>query len=205
MTALTLVFFFVASHVLPYVPTVLASTLVLFLGIELTFEAVWQSAKTLTFTEWLIVFATLIACTFLGFAEGFGVGIGAATVLYLLLGAVDTVSPSRENFDQRSNSTSRKPPLLSSTKRPTAPDIRRWHTVRGSVSVRTRHRGLAFIASISKTRLHLRNLRMLPCQDITSNHDIQKTSAIGISPRSRYSFLRDTFVSTVDGIDHVQL
>ncbi len=98
MTALTLVFFFVASQVLPYVPTVLASTLVLFLGIELMFEAVWESAKTLAFTEWLIMMATLIACTFLGFAEGFGVGIGAATVLYFLLGAVDTVSPSREVF-----------------------------------------------------------------------------------------------------------
>lgn len=98
MTALTLVFFFVASRVLPYVPTVLASTLVLFLGIELTLEAVWQSAKTLACTEWLVMMVTLIACTFLGFAAGFGVGIGAATVLYLLLGAVDTVSQPQEVF-----------------------------------------------------------------------------------------------------------
>ena len=74
-----------------YVPTVLASTLVLFLGIELTLEAVWESAKTLQFIEWLVVITTLIACTFLGYAIGFGVGIGAAIVAYLFLGVRDTV------------------------------------------------------------------------------------------------------------------
>jgi len=77
--------------VIPYVPTVLASTLVLFLGIELTSEAVWESAKTLTFTEWLVVVVTLNACAFLGFAPGFGVGVGAATVVYLFWGFLDTV------------------------------------------------------------------------------------------------------------------
>lgn len=69
----------------------LASTLVLFLGIELTSEAVCESAKTLQFTEWLVVMITLIACTFLGYAIGFGVGIGAATVVYLIWGVLDTV------------------------------------------------------------------------------------------------------------------
>jgi len=72
---------------------VLASTLVLFLGIELTLEAVWESAKTYQFTEWLVVMTTLIACTFLGYAIGFGVGIGAAIVIYLFWGVRDTVDP----------------------------------------------------------------------------------------------------------------
>ncbi len=91
VTILTFVFFLVSSLVIPYVPTVLASTLVLFLGIELTLEAVWESAKTHHFTEWLVVMTTLIACTFLGYAVGFGVGIGAATVIYLFWGFRDTV------------------------------------------------------------------------------------------------------------------
>ncbi|KAL8813190.1 MAG: hypothetical protein Q9200_000457, partial [Gallowayella weberi] len=94
VTALMVAFFFVASKVLPYVPTVLASSLVLFLGIELTLEAVWESAKTSTVAEWLVMMTTLIACTFLGFAPGFGVGIGAATLLYALTGALDTRATS---------------------------------------------------------------------------------------------------------------
>ncbi len=70
----------------------LASALVLFLGIELLLEAVWESAKTLLWLEWSIVVGTLMACTFLGFAEGFGVGIGAAIVVYFVYGVVDSVS-----------------------------------------------------------------------------------------------------------------
>lgn len=92
VTALTFVFFFISSLVLPYVPTILASVLVLFLGIELTLEAVWESSKTLSFAEWLVVVTTLIACAFLGFAPGFGVGIGAAGVLYIFWSISDTVS-----------------------------------------------------------------------------------------------------------------
>ena len=34
---------------------------------------------------------TIIACTFLGFAIGFGVGIGFAVLVYLLWGIRDTV------------------------------------------------------------------------------------------------------------------
>lgn len=88
-----------------YVPTVLASTLVLFLGIELTLEAVWESAKTLQFTEWLVVMTTLIACTILGYAIGFGVGIGAATVVYLFWGVRDTVGLSDALYMMRESLT----------------------------------------------------------------------------------------------------
>ncbi len=78
---------------IPYVPTILASNLVLFLGIELTLDAVWESAKVLQLTEWLVVMTTVIACTFLDYPTGFGVGIGAALVVYLFLGIRDTVGP----------------------------------------------------------------------------------------------------------------
>ena len=91
VTGLTLGFFFISYLVLPYVPTVLASTLVLFLGIELTLEAVWESAKTLVLAEWLVVMTTLIACIFMGYAPGFGIGVAAAAVVYLFWGIMDTV------------------------------------------------------------------------------------------------------------------
>ncbi|KAL8654946.1 MAG: hypothetical protein Q9210_001189 [Variospora velana] len=90
VTCLTLGFLFISSIVLPYVPTVLASTLVLFLGIELIMEAVWESTKSLPLAEWVVVMTTLIACIFLGYAPGFGVGVAAAALIYLLFGVVDT-------------------------------------------------------------------------------------------------------------------
>ncbi|KAF9467786.1 sulfate transporter family-domain-containing protein [Collybia nuda] len=90
VTGLTCILFFTSSLLLPYVPTVLASALVLFLGIELLLEAVWESAQTLVLLEWGVVMTTLFACTFLGFAEGFGVGIGTATAVYLVYGVVDS-------------------------------------------------------------------------------------------------------------------
>ncbi|KDQ59289.1 hypothetical protein JAAARDRAFT_57211 [Jaapia argillacea MUCL 33604] len=90
VTLLTFILFLTSSLLLPYVPTVLASALVLFLGIELLSEAVWEAAKTLVLLEWSVVMATLLACTFLGFAEGFGVGIATATVVYLAYGVVDS-------------------------------------------------------------------------------------------------------------------
>ena len=83
VTALTVVLFFVSSCILPYVPTILASTLVLFLGIELMTEAMWSSAKSLLWCEWTVVMGTLLACTFVGFAPGFGIGIALALIMHL--------------------------------------------------------------------------------------------------------------------------
>ena len=91
VTVVTFVFFLVSTFVIPYVPTVLASSLVLFLGIELASEALWESTKTLQFAEWLVVLATVLACTFLGYAKGFGVGLGAAALQFLFWGFLDTV------------------------------------------------------------------------------------------------------------------
>ncbi|RYN15979.1 hypothetical protein AA0116_g12652 [Alternaria tenuissima] len=66
----TLVFFFISSRVLPYVPTIQASALVLFIGTELTLQALWESTASLTCCEWIDVAGTTIACASLGFAPG---------------------------------------------------------------------------------------------------------------------------------------
>ncbi|KAJ7036917.1 hypothetical protein C8F04DRAFT_457262 [Mycena alexandri] len=91
--ALSIALFFTAGLLLPYVPTILASVFVLFIGIELFLEAMWEASKTLTWMEYGVVVSTLVACTFLGFAQGFGVGIGAATFVYFMYGVID--SPAR--------------------------------------------------------------------------------------------------------------
>ncbi|KAF2653097.1 hypothetical protein K491DRAFT_21363 [Lophiostoma macrostomum CBS 122681] len=83
VTALTAGVFFFISYILPYIPTILAATLVIFLGIELTMEAVWKAPQQLTFCEFIVVLATVLACTFLGFVIGVGTGLGAALVLQL--------------------------------------------------------------------------------------------------------------------------
>jgi len=88
---LTFVLYLTSSLLLPYVPAVLASAMVLFIGMELLLEAVWESSQTFVFLEWCIVMSTLLASTLLGFAEGFGIGIGTAAVVYLIYGVVDSV------------------------------------------------------------------------------------------------------------------
>ena len=90
--ALTIVLFFFSSLILPYIPTILASTLVLFLGIELMTEALWESTKTLLWCEWIVVLGTLVACTFVGFAPGFGIGIALAMVMHVGWSTLDSVS-----------------------------------------------------------------------------------------------------------------
>jgi MFS superfamily sulfate permease-like transporter len=59
----------------------------MFLGIKLFLEAIWEVPKTLAWMAYVIVLATLGACVCLGFAEGFGVGIVAAAVVYLTYGS----------------------------------------------------------------------------------------------------------------------
>ncbi|KAF2035003.1 hypothetical protein EK21DRAFT_107635 [Setomelanomma holmii] len=83
VTAFSIALFFLSAFLLPYVPTILAATLVLFLGIELIIEALWDALWSLLLWEWAVVLSTVIACTFLGFAPGVGVGIAAALLLQL--------------------------------------------------------------------------------------------------------------------------
>ncbi|KNG46179.1 hypothetical protein TW65_07075 [Stemphylium lycopersici] len=86
----TLAFFFVSFRVLPYVPTIQASALVLFIGIELTLEALWESTASLNCCEWATVTGTTLACTFLGFAPGVGVGLAIVVLLQFCYHVVDT-------------------------------------------------------------------------------------------------------------------
>ncbi|KAF2727544.1 hypothetical protein EJ04DRAFT_594717 [Polyplosphaeria fusca] len=83
VTAFTVALFFVSSYLLPYIPTILAATLVLFLGIELMIEALWDAPQSLLIWEWAVVLGTVIACTFIGFAPGVGIGIGMALLVQL--------------------------------------------------------------------------------------------------------------------------
>ncbi|KIJ65790.1 hypothetical protein HYDPIDRAFT_27023 [Hydnomerulius pinastri MD-312] len=88
---LTIVLFFVSSLILPYIPTILASTLVLFLGIELMAEALFESIKSLLWCEYAVVLGTLLACTFVGFAPGFGIGLGLAMIMHFGWSAIDSM------------------------------------------------------------------------------------------------------------------
>ncbi|KAF3031139.1 hypothetical protein E8E12_000454 [Didymella heteroderae] len=72
---ITFAFLFLSSRVLPYVPTIMASTLVLFIGIELVLDALWASTKHLLWYEWIVVLGTTIGCSVLGFVPGIGVGL----------------------------------------------------------------------------------------------------------------------------------
>lgn len=77
----TLAFFFVSSQVLPYVPTIQAATLVLYIGIELIIESLWESSASLKCSEWVTVAGTTLACSLIGFAPGAGVGLAIVIVL----------------------------------------------------------------------------------------------------------------------------
>lgn len=71
--------------------------MVAFLGLELMIEALWESANTHLWNEYLVVVGTLVACTFLGFAEGFGIGIALAILLFVFFCAKDTVSKNHKD------------------------------------------------------------------------------------------------------------
>ncbi|RYN62681.1 hypothetical protein AA0117_g12904 [Alternaria alternata] len=90
----TLVFFFISSRVLPYVPTIQASALVLFIGTELTLQALWESTASLTCCEWIDVAGTTIACASLGFAPG------------------EMDCPAAEELRSSTSSARQNPPLL---------------------------------------------------------------------------------------------
>jgi MFS superfamily sulfate permease-like transporter len=83
--------FFVSSHILPYVPTILASALILNIGIELMIEALWESSSSLVWHEWVTVAGTTLACSFIGFAPGIGIGLVIIVSLYFVREAFHTV------------------------------------------------------------------------------------------------------------------
>ena len=90
--AVTFAFLFLASRVLPYVPTVLASTLILHIGIELVVEALWDSTEHLVWYEWTVVLGTTIGCSAAGFLPGIAIGLLVVIVVQFWHNLVDSVS-----------------------------------------------------------------------------------------------------------------
>lgn len=84
--------FFASSQLLPYIPTVMAATIVLFFGVELLIAAVHDSMRILLWSEWLTVVGTIFACTYLGFASGLAVGLAITLFTLLVWTAIDSVS-----------------------------------------------------------------------------------------------------------------
>lgn len=78
----SLVVFFTAGRLLPYIPTIVASIMVYYVGLDLMIEAWWVSMQELAWGEWLVVLGTSAACTALGFLEGVGTGLGLALLAY---------------------------------------------------------------------------------------------------------------------------
>jgi MFS superfamily sulfate permease-like transporter len=83
--------FFMSSHVLPYIPTILASTLVLFIGLDLLVQALWESSSFMVWGEWVTVTGTTLACSLLGFAPGIGIGLLISISLHFLLDSINSV------------------------------------------------------------------------------------------------------------------
>lgn len=90
----TFAFMFLSSQVLPYVPTILASTLILFIGIELVVDALWASTNHMVWYEYIIVLGTTIGCSIVGFVPGIGVGLMIVVVLQFWHYVVDSVCTS---------------------------------------------------------------------------------------------------------------
>jgi MFS superfamily sulfate permease-like transporter len=90
-------FFFASSHVLPYIPTILASTLVLYIGLLLMIDGLWKTSGCMVWSEWIIVLGTTLGCTFLGFAQGIATGLGISVVLHYLLDTYNSVICSKRS------------------------------------------------------------------------------------------------------------
>lgn len=89
--ALTGIAIFLAPYLFPYFPTVQAAVSVLFLGIELSLDAIWESSKTLVWHEWTAVVGTVLGCCFLGFAPGIGLGLFVLLVMEFYVLCIDSV------------------------------------------------------------------------------------------------------------------
>lgn len=91
MTLVMLGVVFASPYILRYAPTILASALILHIGIELIIEALWESSQKLIWSEWAVVAGTTIACSAIGFAPGIAVGLAIVFSLHFLCEAFDSV------------------------------------------------------------------------------------------------------------------
>ncbi|TFK33141.1 sulfate transporter family-domain-containing protein [Crucibulum laeve] len=90
VTIFTFVFLLLTGIILRYLPTITPACIVMYLGMELMFEVLWDSTKILLWSEWGVVTSTTVACVLLGFAPGFGVGIGVAMLAHFVWGILDS-------------------------------------------------------------------------------------------------------------------
>lgn len=82
---------FTSSHILPYIPTILASIVVLYIGLQLLTESLWQSSGTMLWDEWITVAGTTLSCSLLGFAQGIGIGLAISVALSFLSSSLASV------------------------------------------------------------------------------------------------------------------
>ncbi|KAI5305011.1 hypothetical protein KEM56_005505 [Ascosphaera pollenicola] len=101
-TFLTLVTFFCSGRLLRVLPTIMAAVLVCYCALELMIEALWCTAHELLWTEWLIAVGTMLACTFIGFLQGFALGMASAVIMYCLWNFID-MRATRVRIDLRQN------------------------------------------------------------------------------------------------------
>lgn len=84
LSGVAIVLLFVAHAIIPYVPTMLASTLVAYIGIDLALEAIWDGFKTSKWPDYVVLLGSMLISVFLGFAIGLCAGLGMALICYFL-------------------------------------------------------------------------------------------------------------------------
>lgn len=97
-TLLTLLTFFCSGKLLRILPTVMAAVLVCYCALELMIEALWCTAYELLWTEWSIAVGTMLACTLIGFLQGFAIGMASAVIMYCLWNFYDMVRQDIYNY-----------------------------------------------------------------------------------------------------------
>lgn len=84
LNGVTIIMLFVAHAVIPYVPTMLASTLVAYIGIDLALEAILDGFKKSKWPDYIVLLGTMLISIFLGFAIGLCAGLGLALICCFL-------------------------------------------------------------------------------------------------------------------------
>lgn len=84
LSVVTVVLLFVAHAIIPYVPTMLASTLVAYTDIDLALEAISDGFKTSKWPKYVVLLGTMLISVFLGFAIGLCAGLGMALISWFL-------------------------------------------------------------------------------------------------------------------------
>ncbi|KAF8207343.1 sulfate transporter family-domain-containing protein [Mycena galopus ATCC 62051] len=180
---LTGVLFLCAGSLLPYIPTILASAMVLFLGIELFLGATWEASGSLTAMELAVAIGTLVACTFLGFAEGFGVGIGVAAVVYLMYGFVDSPAKKERWTEWRDVQQEKNDPVVvsearaSTTRAVEEESSDSLHSMNAYVVILSGYIFFASIPSMEKEFFESKVTAELIILDLTRAHRIETAAA----------------------------